>query len=64
MFDNNNETAGTEGVTVSTVASGEEDEHCVTQLPGGDCEMEFDEDQDWVEHNVPFQNNNPRQIWI
>jgi hypothetical protein len=53
MFDNNDKTAEAEGVTVSTVTSDEEDEHYVTQLPGSDYEMEFDEDQDWVEHNIP-----------
>jgi hypothetical protein len=36
MFDNDDKTAGTEGVTVSAVTSDEEDERCVTQLPGGD----------------------------
>jgi hypothetical protein len=59
MFDNNHKTAETERVTVSTVTSDEDHECHVTQLPGGDHEMEFDEDQDWVECNVPIPKQRP-----
>jgi hypothetical protein len=59
MFDDD-ETAETEDVTVSAVASDNEDEHCVTQLPGSDCEMECDEDQDWVECDIPVPKQQPK----
>jgi hypothetical protein len=60
MFDNEDKNTGTEGVTVSTVTSDEEDEYCVTQLPGSDYEIEFDEDQDWVEYIIPFPKQQPK----
>jgi hypothetical protein len=60
MFDNEDKTAGTEGVTISTVTSDEEDECHVTQLPGSDYEMEFDEAQDWVEYNIPVPKQQPK----
>jgi hypothetical protein len=59
MFDDD-ETAETDDITVSAVASDDEDEHHVTQLPGSDCEMEHDEDQDRVEHNIPVPKQQPK----
>ena len=53
MFDAN-ETAN--NIKVSAVVDDDdEDEHCVAQLPGSDCEMEFDEDQEanCLEHLSP-----------
>jgi hypothetical protein len=60
MFDNDDKTTETEGVTFSAVTSDEEDESCVTQLPGSDHEMEFDKDQDWVEHDIPVPKQQPK----
>jgi hypothetical protein len=59
MFDDD-ETAETDNITVSTVTSDDEDEYYVTQLPGSDYEMEFDEDQDWVEYNIPVPKQQPK----
>jgi hypothetical protein len=42
-----------------TVTSNDKDERCVTQLLSGNYEMKFDEDQDWVEHNVPVPKQQP-----
>ena len=59
MLDDN-ETEAADDITVSAVASDDEDEHCLTQLPGSDCEMEFDEDQDWLECNTPVPKQQPK----
>jgi hypothetical protein len=58
MFDGD-KTVETDDITVSVVASDDEDERCVTQLPGSDYKMEFDEDEDWVEHEVHLPIHGP-----
>jgi hypothetical protein len=57
MFD---DTVETDDITVSAVTSDDKNEHHVTQLPGSDYKMEFDEDEDWVECNVPVPKQQPK----
>ena len=58
MFDDK-KTSG--GASVSTVAEDDnEDKCCVAQLPGSDCEMEFDKDQDWMERDIPAPKQQPK----